>query len=130
MPATITVTLLGAAKEAQFSREGTYILQPNDANGNKYWLQGSNAIWYDEKCLNWNIGSIGDGTSSRSSAALCSNFSSNSGPLEATTWNYISGGIWIEATDLIILSTRNKNLEWFRFDVVSYARYTHSCICR
>ena len=108
MPATITVTLLGAAKKAQFSREGIYILQPDDVNGKKHWIKqgGSNALWYGKKGY-WNIGPLWNCGSD--TAGLISNVSI--GPLEATTWKYVTydqcigdDHVWIEATDLIILS--------------------------
>ena len=97
---------MGAANRAQSSREGIYILQPDDVNGKEHWLQQDsldgrlNAIWFDKEFPGWNIGLIKNLGSSNSAL-----YSDNStGPLEATTWKYLSGPTWVEATDLIIVS--------------------------
>ena len=107
-PKKITVDLKDAANNAQWSRKGIYILGPNKVNGKHYWIQeggwlwgGSNALWYVPSGF-WNIGSkvnLGE-----SLAGICSPDSS-AGPLEAKTWNYTSGGKWIDGSDMITLSS-------------------------
>ena len=96
---------MGAAKDAQSSVEGTYILGPNLINGKPHWLQegGSNAIWekLGEKGY-WIIGGI-HLLGERYSNSLKSSHASV-GPLEVTKWKYLHDGWkWSETTDVAIL---------------------------
>ena len=101
----LTLRLEGAAKTAVgYSREGIYILQPDAVNDKEHWLQlgGSGALWYDQIFQNWKIGPKDD--LGNSSSWIMSNVNNSTGPLEATTWKYNSSGVWIEATEEIILA--------------------------
>ena len=104
VPTKIIVTLLGAVKKDNSSKGGIYILQTNYVSNNKHWLQqeGSNALWYNKNNQKWNIGGI-ENLGSDISGIISDK---SIGPLEATSWKYWSciEHIWIEATDLIILS--------------------------
>ena len=109
VPIELTVTLKGAAWKYHSSKEGIYILQPNEVNGKKFWIQpgGPNAIWnagnnYDKDIQNlcWIIGRIGHLGSS--DVEIFSNASI--GPLEATSWKYHKRGKLIGPTRQIILS--------------------------
>ena len=109
----LTVQLGGAAKTAQWDKEGIYIPGPNDVNGKKHWLQqycSKNALWYDKVNYKWLIGPFGILGGSSSSAGIRSLAGvSSMTPDEVPTWNYFDGSVWIEATDEIIVSTGIQN---------------------
>ena len=108
----IIVDLKNAAKDAQGFRKGIYFLGPNTVNGKHYWIQkgGSNALWYIS-LGSWLIGpkdSLG-----KDMAGILS-YDGSAGPLEAKTWNYTSGGKWIDGSDMITLSS-NTGLNHFNY---------------
>ena len=89
------------AKDAQPSREGTYILESTFVNGKNHWIkaQGRSAIWYG--ISSWMIGNKKNLGSDI--GGIQSNDDAN-GPHEASSWNYKKDGEWIETTDCILLS--------------------------
>ena len=94
-----------AAKDAQWSRKGIYILGPNKVNGKHHWIQegGSNALWYNPLGF-WMIG-----TKDNLGEDMGGIYSSDgsAGPLEAKTWKYNNGEPykWIDGSDMITLSS-------------------------
>ena len=100
-PLKLTVELKGEAQNAQGTRAGLYILGPNEVNGKSHWLQdsGANALWYDNKNGDWNIGTK-DKIGSTTSGIYTSE--DVAGPQEATTWKYNSGGKFIVSDDILV----------------------------
>ena len=94
--------LKGEAKALHSSKAGLYILGSNEVDGKSHWLQdsGTNAIWYDKKNGNWDIG---DQENIGSNIAGIHTSQDVAGPQEATTWKYHSGGDkWIISDDISI----------------------------
>ena len=98
------VTLKGEAKNAQSSVAGTYILEPKPENGKSHWLQtnGSNAIWYDSKYGDWNIGSQDNLGSDQ---ALVYSDDDVASPQVATAWQYDDGKQQFIVSDDILVDT-------------------------
>ena len=100
-PLKLVVTAKGEAKNTQFSRAGIYLLGPNPVNGKPHWLQNSsssNAIWYDDKNGDWNIGPIKNlGTDK----AKIYSPDDVAGPQVATTWKYRNKK-WITSDDILV----------------------------
>ena len=97
----LIVTLKGEAKNAQSSVVGTYVLEPKPENSKPHWLQydGSNAIWYDSKYGDWNIGSQDNLGSDK--AKIYSD-DDVAGPQVATTWQYYNGKQFIASDDILV----------------------------
>ena len=98
--ALLNVKLNGDAKLAQGSSEGYYTLNSTPVNGKQNWIhvQGSVAIWYDQKFKNWKIGPEKNLGTSR-----CYLKSTNDAkrPEEATTWKYFTkGGKWLPTSNI------------------------------
>ena len=102
--ANLCIRLKHAAKDAQPTKEGIYILGPNKINGKHHWIQkgGSNALWYSPSGL-WKIGpkdNLGEEIAGVKSS------DGSAGPLEAKTWEYVSADYkWIDGSDMITLSS-------------------------
>ena len=96
------VKLKGRPKSAQGTRAGFYILGPNEVNGKSHWLQdsGTNAIWYDNKDGDWNLGRQEVIGGSQNLASYTTE--DVAGPQEATTWKYNSGGKFIVSDDILV----------------------------
>ena len=110
---TLIVKLKGAAKIAQFYKNGFYNLAPTKVNDKAYWSQegGDQAIWYDKESECWSIGLIEDLGSS-----ACGMYSNNCiSPLQATTWNYWDSETKKSMTtnDIVILSVPTSSLVTF-----------------
>ena len=108
------VTINGAAKDAQRTRAGIYVLGPTLVNDKPHWLQnqGSNAIWYNKRHGGWNIGNQaklgGLRLYYKPQAKLYSpDDSYRAGPQEASTWKYYGGRRccsinWIRSEGILI----------------------------
>ena len=106
-----------AAKDAQGSRKGIYILGPNKVNGKHHWIQegGSNALWYVPSGL-WMIGpkvNLGEDMGGIYSS------DGSAGPLEANTWEYVSDDKWIDGSDMITISA-NEGLNHFNYKNLNF----------
>lgn len=106
VPTKILVSLKGDAKKAQWTRQGSYILQLNNVNGKPYYLQksGLNGLWFENTYQKWMIGpstKLGENFGSLQSAGKILG-----GPIEATGWRYwdTKTTTWFDATSQVILS--------------------------
>ena len=100
-PSKLIVTLKGEVKDAQPNMAGTYVLEPKPENGKSHWLQydGSNAIWYDSKYGDWNIGHQDNLGSAKASIYSVEDVA---GPQVATTWQYLNGKQFIPSDDIFV----------------------------
>ena len=101
----LIVTLSGYAKEAQSTKEGSYIRNyaPYKINEKPNWSQedGSNVIWHEGQT--WNIGEKQSGSSGIQSAGIQSKANADN-PLEVKYWKYASNGMWRESVNIHVES--------------------------
>ena len=99
------VTLHGDAKERHSDKEGHYILQTDPVNEKPCWFnEGGQAIWYDKKNGDWNIGD-----KKNLGSTTCSIHSSDDveDPLQALTWKYWNGNEFIESKNILVTRLGN-----------------------
>ena len=108
LPLKLKVTLFGEAEIAQSSRQGMYILQKNQINGQQYYVQkgGLNGFWFIDTYSKWMLGPIqklGEDYGGIQSFTMS--------PLNGK-WNYFKDDQWIEASsNEIIISAGNFDLK-------------------